>query len=130
MGGRLGVTSHVGAGSTFWVSLRLPLADSGSETPPPPRDLAGVRVLIVDDNPVNRRVLHEQVVRWGLRDDSVASGAEALVALREARTSGAPYQIAILDYQMPEMNGETLGLEIKADPTLRQTVLVPLTSVS
>jgi two-component system, sensor histidine kinase and response regulator len=130
MGGRLWVTSHVGAGSTFWGSLRLPLAESESETPPPSRDLAGVRVLIVDDNPVNRRVLHEQVVQWGLRDDSVASGAEALVALREARTSGAPYQIAILDYQMPEMNGEMLGLEIKADPTLRQTVLVLLTSVS
>jgi two-component system, sensor histidine kinase and response regulator len=130
MGGRLWVTSHVGAGSTFWGSLRLPLAESGSETPPPSRDLAGVRVLIVDDNPVNRRVLHEQVVRWGLRDDSVASGAEALVALRRARTSGAPYQIAILDYQMPEMNGEVLGRAIKADPTLRETALILLTSVS
>ena len=57
-------------------------------------------------------------------------GAEALAALRSAQSSGDPYQIAILDYQMPEMNGEMLGLEIKSDPTLRQTVLVPLTSVS
>jgi len=81
-------------------------------------------VLIVDDNPVNQRVLHEQVVRWGLHDYSVASGAQALVALHEARTSGAPYQIAILDYQLPEVNGEMLGRAIKADPTLRQTVLI------
>jgi signal transduction histidine kinase/DNA-binding response OmpR family regulator len=130
MGGSLGVTSHVGAGSAFRVSLRLPLAESQSATPPPPRDLAGVRVMIVDDNPVNRRVLHEQVVQWGLRNGSVASGAEALVALRSAQTSGDPYQIAILDYQMPEMNGEMLGRAIKADLTLQATVLVLLTSVS
>jgi CheY-like chemotaxis protein len=130
MGGSLEVTSHIGAGSTFWVSLRLPLAETGSATPSPPRDLAGVRVLIVDDNPVNRRVLHEQVMQWGLRNGSVASGAEALAALRRAQTSGDPYQIAILDYQMPEMNGELLGQAIKADPTLRGMVLVLLTSVS
>ena len=130
MGGRLEVTSHVGAGSTFWLNLRLPLAEAGSTTPSPPRDLAGVRVLIVDDNPVNRRVLHEQVVQWGLCTGSVASGAEALAALRSAQTSGDPYQIALLDYQMPEMNGEMLGRAIKADPTIRETVLVLLTSVS
>jgi CheY-like chemotaxis protein len=86
--------------------------------------------MIVDDNPVNRRVLHEQVVQWGLRNGSVASGAEALVALRSAQTSGDPYQIAILDSQMPEMNGEMLGRAIKADLTLQATVLVLLTSVS
>jgi CheY-like chemotaxis protein len=117
-------------GSTFWFSLRLPLAEAGSDAPPPPRDLAGVRVLIVDDNPVNRRVLHEQVVRWGLRNGSVASGPEALAALRSAHSAADPYQIAILDYQMPEMDGEALGRAIKADPTLHQTALVLLTSVS
>jgi CheY-like chemotaxis protein len=74
--------------------------------------------------------LHEQVVQWGLRTGSVASGAEALAALRSAQTGGDPYQIAILDYQMPEMNGEMLGRAIKADPTIRETVLVLLTSVS
>jgi signal transduction histidine kinase/DNA-binding response OmpR family regulator len=130
MGGSLGVTSQVGMGSTFWVSLTLPLTDSTSPTPAPPAELVGIRVLIVDDNPVNRRVLHEQVVQWGLRNGSVASGAEALAALRTAQVSGDPYQIAMLDYQMPEMDGESLGQAIKADPTLRETVLVLLTSVS
>jgi signal transduction histidine kinase/DNA-binding response OmpR family regulator len=130
MGGNLGVTSQLGVGSTFWVRLRLPLAESEPAAPGPPRELAGVRVLIVDDNPVNRRVLHEQVVRWGLRNGSVASGAEALAALRAAQASEDPYQIAILDYHMPEMDGEMLGRAIKADPTLQTTVLVMLTSVS
>ena len=90
----------------------------------------GIRLLIVDDNPVNCRVLHEQVVRWGLCTGSVASGGEALAALHSAQSSGDPYQIAIVDYQMPEMDGERLGQAIKTDPTLRQTVLVLLTSVS
>jgi signal transduction histidine kinase/DNA-binding response OmpR family regulator len=130
MDGSLGVTSQVGMGSTFWVSLTLPLADSTSPPPAPPEELVGIRVLIVDDNPVNRWVLHEQVVQWGLRNGSVASGTEALAALRTAQVSGDPYQIAILDYQMPEMDGEILGQAIKADPALRETVLVLLTSVS
>jgi hypothetical protein len=68
---------------------------SESATPLPPRALAGVRVLIVDDNPVNRRVLHEQVVQWRLRNGRVASGAEALAALRSAQTSGDPYQMSV-----------------------------------
>jgi two-component system sensor histidine kinase/response regulator len=130
MGGRLGMTSQLGVGSMFWVRLRMPWTEVQSATPSPSRDLAGVRVLIVDDNPVNRRVLHEQLMQWGLRNGSVASGAEALAALRSAQTSGDPYQIAILDYQMPEMDGEMLGRAIKADPALREAVLVFLTSVS
>jgi len=130
MGGHLKVTSHVGVGSTFGVNLHLPVAESTSRVPVPPEELVGIRALIVDDNPVNRRVLHEQVVRWGLRTGNVASGTEALAALHGAQRSGDPYQIAIVDYQMPEMDGEMLGQAIKTDPLLRQTILVLLTSVS
>jgi CheY-like chemotaxis protein len=130
MGGRLEVTSHVGVGSTFCVNLYLPLAESTAPIPVPPEELVGIRALIVDDNPVNRRVLHEQVVRWGLRPSNVASGTEALAALHSAQRSGDPYHIAIIDYQMPEMDGEMLGQAIKTEPLLRQTVLVLLTSVS
>jgi signal transduction histidine kinase/DNA-binding response OmpR family regulator len=130
MGGRLGVTSQVGVGSTFCFSLHLPLVESISPAPILPEALVGIRALIVDDNPVNRRMLDEQVGRWGLCNDSVASGAEALEALHRAQSSGNPYQIAIVDYQMPEMDGEKLGKAIKADPTLRQTALILLTSVS
>jgi signal transduction histidine kinase/CheY-like chemotaxis protein len=130
MGGRPEVTSQMGVGSTFCISLHLPLSDSPSPTPVPPEELVGIRALIVDDNSVNRRVLHEQVVRWDLRTRSVASGAEALAALHSAQRSGDPYQIAIVDYQMPEIDGEMLGQAIKRDPMLQQTVLVLLTSVS
>jgi PAS domain S-box-containing protein len=128
MGGQMGVTSHLGEGSTFWFTLTLPLAAEAPAARPPAVDLAGVRVLIVDDNAVNRRVLHEQITSWGMRNGGFASGREALEALRQAQAIGDPYQMAIVDYQMPDMNGEMLARVIKSDPALRQTVLVMLTS--
>ena len=63
----------------------------------------------MDDNAVNRLVLQEQVRTWKIRIGSCTSGVEALRKLRETHAAGNPYQIAILDYQMPEMDGETLG---------------------
>jgi two-component system, sensor histidine kinase and response regulator len=87
-------------------------------------------VLIVDDDEVNRRVLHEQVTSWGMRDGSCVSGEEALLALQAARLEGDPYRMAIIDYQMPGMDGGTLAAIIKDDPATRDTVLVMLTSVS
>jgi CheY-like chemotaxis protein len=83
----------------------------------------------VDDNQVNRRVLHEQIASWGMRDGSSSSGEQALEALRAARQSGDPYHFAILDYQMPGMDGAALARAIKSDPAIRDTVLVMLTSV-
>ena len=128
MGGHVGVTSKPGKGSTFWFSLPFGL----SKSPPETRShagLAGVRVLIADDNAVNRHVLREQISNWRMRPGVCASGAEALAALREASASGDPYHLAVLDYQMPEMDGEMLARAIKADALLRETVLVMLTSL-
>src|SRR5439155_25381020 len=85
--------------------------------------------LIVDDNEVNRRVLDENVAGWGMRKRGCASAREALTALRQAAEAGEPYQLAILDHQMPGMDGEMLGQAIKADPRLRDTTLVMLTSM-
>ena len=107
MGGTIGVASRPGEGSTFWFTLPLQLDSQPEVTPVPAGELRGVRVLIVDDNEVNRRVLHEQVVGWGMRDGSCASGEEALRALQAARLEGDPYPIAIVDYQMPGMDGAT-----------------------
>jgi CheY-like chemotaxis protein/HPt (histidine-containing phosphotransfer) domain-containing protein len=129
MGGSIGVDSRKGEGSTFWFSLNLPLADYEPIAAGQRLELFGVRVLIVDDNSVNRRVLHEQITSWGMRNGGFASGEAALTALREAQAEGDPYQIAIIDYMMPDMDGEMLARAIKNDAALRETVLVMLTSV-
>jgi CheY-like chemotaxis protein len=129
MGGQVGVTSQVGQGSTFWFTLPLRLDAQPHAEPVPAADLRGLRVLIVDDTEVNRRVLREQIGSCAMRNDSCAGAVHALQALREARAAGDPYQVVLLDYQMPEMDGATLAAAIKADSLLSDTVLIMLTSV-
>jgi signal transduction histidine kinase/CheY-like chemotaxis protein len=129
MGGTVGATSRSGEGSTFWFDLRLPLDPQETPAPLPTADLRGTRVLIVDDNEVSRRVLQEQATSWGLDTDGCSSTTEGLARLRDACNAGNPFQIAILDSHMPGMDDESLGRTIKADPALREIVLVMLTSV-
>jgi len=129
MGGDIGVASRPGQGSTFWFTLPLRLDSQPIVTPAPLDELRGQRVLIVDDNEVNRRVLHEQVVGWGMRNGSCASGEEALAALRAAVAQGDPYSMAIVDYQMPGMDGAALSAIVKDDPAMRDTLVVMLTSI-
>jgi signal transduction histidine kinase/CheY-like chemotaxis protein/ligand-binding sensor domain-containing protein len=129
MGGSIGVESRPGEGCTFWFTLPLTLDVQPHAAPVPVAELKDLRVLIVDDNEVNRRVLHEQIASWGMRNGSFSSGEQALEALRAARQSGDPYHFAIVDYQMPGMDGITLAKAIRSDPAIRDTVLVMLTSV-
>jgi CheY-like chemotaxis protein len=129
LGGSLHVDSEAGRGSMFCFSLRLPLDSEPYPAPVPAASLRGLRVLIVDDNEVNRRVIHEQISHWGMRNGSYSSGEEALTAIRTARTGGDPYDIVIADFQMPGMDGAALAASIKADADLRGIVFVLLTSV-
>ena len=129
MGGTISVTSRNGEGSVFVFDLPLPLDLDGEARPDFHQALRGARVLIVDDLPLNRRVLAEQLAASEIRHASVPSGGEALEALREACDCGDPFNVAILDYRMPDMSGEELGRLMQSDPNWRGIALVMLTSV-
>jgi len=95
----------------------------------PSATLENVKVLVVDDNGVNRRVLHEQLRYWGMRVHCAESAQACLEALDYAVTDGDPFRVALLDHHMPIMDGETLGQSIKETPSLKDVLLVMLTSV-
>jgi len=131
MGGEIGVESSPGAGSTFRFTVSMKKQRPGKAA----RELCrfehpqSLRVLIVDDNENNRAVLRYQMDSWGIANDSAESGPLALEMLQEAKNEGKPYDIAILDMMMPDMDGMELAQAIKADSGLRDTKLLVLTSV-
>ncbi len=128
MNGRVGLKSEEGQGSTFFVELPLPVSKIPTETRP--EQLAGLRLLVVDDNRVNRWVLREQLARWGFRLEEAANGPRALEMLTDAAERGLPFDIAILDYHMPRMDGLELTRAIKANPAIEGTVLIMLSSMT
>ena len=128
MGGEMGIRSKVGEGSTFWFTLALPQAQTEAPRVVPEAELRGLRVLYVDDNPTNRFVLHEQLAHFHLRNFACSSGEEAIAALRSARSTRDRFHIAILDQEMPGMDGETLARAIKSDPQLKDTIIIMLSS--
>jgi signal transduction histidine kinase/CheY-like chemotaxis protein len=128
MGGEIGVESAPGVGSTFWFTVRLERGIEQREGLSLRADLHSLRVLIVDDNATNRTILEHQLAAWGMVSGCAADGPEALAVLRAA-VGAMPYELAILDMQMPGMDGLALARAIKADPALAATPLVLLTSL-
>jgi PAS domain S-box-containing protein len=130
MGGEAGVESEVGIGSHFWVTARLARASSALVRTERmvPVALKGRRVLAVDDNLTNLKVLERQLQVFGVRAMTVRSADEALDALHRASEAGVPFDVALLDHDMPDCDGARLGERINADPALRSTRLVLLTS--
>ncbi len=130
MHGEIGVESEPGQGATFWFTAEFEKSSGLSASDPGPRaDLVNLRVLVVDDNATNRQILGHQVSVWKMQKGSAAGGQEALRALRAAVAAGEPYDIALLDMHMPEMDGLTLTREIKSDPEIARTHLIILTSL-
>jgi two-component system sensor histidine kinase/response regulator len=130
MGGQIGMFSGLGKGSTFWFTAQLEKQAHHADFPKSNRHaLYQLRVLVVDDNGTNRQILRHQLTVWKMLPGTAASGQEALKMLRAAAMEALPYDLALLDVQMPEMDGFNLARLIKADPVIASTRLVVLTSM-
>ncbi len=128
MGGGIGVESRPGLGSTFWFSVRLGrVADAGR---PRLAELAGLKVLVVDDNATNRLILRDYLRHMGLEAVECVDGRTALEKLEAAADAGSPLPVALLDLQMPGMDGLELAHRIRTDARLARTTLVLLSSIT
>jgi len=130
MGGKIGVESSEGNGSTFWfTSVIAKQSQKFNKNNLIPESIIKKRILVIDDNKTNRLVMREQLEQWGCRVGESSNGPDALKELNHALLNTVPYHIAIIDMQMPNMGGESLGMKIKTNPVLKETALILMTSL-
>jgi len=126
MGGQIGLESVVDRGSMFWFTLPLRISAASGEEPP--LDLSQLRVLVVDDNATNRRILQSQLAKLGMTVECVHGGKDALSALASAVQRNQPFHAAIVDHDMPEMDGVMLAREVRSRSDCNDLVMVLLSS--
>ncbi|MGD9723893.1 MAG: response regulator [Pirellulales bacterium] len=130
MGGQIGFESRPGHGSTFWCTLSFGRQSAEQrDVCRIPQELRRLRVLALDDNATNLEILREQFTSWGLSLTTVSEGVQALETLRQAAAAGRPYDLAILDVQMPDMDGFQVAQAVRADAVIRDIVLLVFTSM-
>jgi signal transduction histidine kinase/CheY-like chemotaxis protein len=133
MDGQIGINSKEGCGSTFWFTARLRKQLHQNYAGPakePLADIRAKRILTVDDHVTNRQIMHAYLQTWGCESFSAATGQEALAMLHLSVAHKSPIDMAIIDFMMPEMDGEVLARTIKSDPLLKETYCVLLTSIA
>jgi signal transduction histidine kinase/DNA-binding response OmpR family regulator/HPt (histidine-containing phosphotransfer) domain-containing protein len=128
MGGEIGAEPRPGGGSLFWFTATLPEVRTVVAPGPARRELKGVRALVVDDTATNRTILEHYLHAWGLQCEVAASPSAALEILERASREEMPFELALLDFQMPEMDGLELARAIRQRPALRGLKLVVLSS--
>jgi signal transduction histidine kinase/DNA-binding response OmpR family regulator len=129
MEGRIWVESEVGAGTTFHFTARMQRAPETNEARTP-QDLCGLRVLLVDDNATNLRILEQMVLGWQMQPTTAGSGSEGLAAMREAAAEGRPFPLVLLDAIMPDLDGFAVAGHIQDDPQLTGAAILMLSSVA
>jgi two-component system sensor histidine kinase/response regulator len=129
MGGEVGIRSESGKGSTFWFTAHFNRSAAGTHLSATPFNLPTHRALIVDDNATSRRVLRHQLTYRRIPHEEAANGPAALAALRHAFLEGAPFDLVIIDYHMPEMDGFVLSDAIDALTDLPKPVKLLMTSL-
>ena len=131
MGGQIGINDRPGGGSVFWIELSLPTAIGVAvAAQPTPEQLAGMRILVVDDIAMNRTILSRQLSSQGMIVKEAANGMATLQALLAARSAGTPFDIVLTDHLMPIFSGEDLAKKIRAGKDWPQPKLVLLSSAS